>query len=194
MRALLFIGAMGVFSGCKALRNDCGDYVYKGVIGTEWCGDVYGSEGQVFVNDDDPSTTWAQIEFRHTVPPGEFDFDHVGTVLAQVRWEDLDTKEPLGPESVWTRCIWTDFRDPRIDNDDIHHDEPAVEVELLGRGSGFNLDPGSTMVRDLEWHLDCGDGAIRLDAHDTIKFDVGSTSGLSPELTALLEGAEDTGL
>lgn len=179
-----------LLAGCKTFRNDCGTYLYKGVIGTEWCGDVYGSEGDLYENEDDPSTSWAEIHFRHTVPPGEFDFDHVGSVRAWFRWEDLLEEEVLGPDLVRAECFWIDYRDPRYDSDDVEFLELATEFELIDRGRGFNLDPGNTTVRDLEWHVVCGEGELRLDAHDTIKFDLGTTSGLHQDLAAHLEGGE----
>jgi hypothetical protein len=169
-------------AGCK---NVCGDYQYKGVRSVEWCGDVYGTEGRLF--DGAPEVAWAELTFRATVPPNQFQFDHGGFARAKVRWSDLLSGDTLGPDRVLGTCGWTDYGDPLLDGDEEDRVEPPVEIELRGHGRGFNLDPEGTRVREVTWHLECGDGIFRLDARDNVKFDiVGTTERLDPELEAWL--------
>lgn len=177
----LFVTLLSTLSAC----NDCGVYQYKGVLGTEWCGNVYGTEGSMFeVADGDD---WAELRFGHSVPPGEFDFSHGGGVTARVLWEDLESKEPLDASRVLTTCSWTDYGDPFDDRDDVIHSEQATEVTLQGHGGRLNLDVGDVFMREVSWTIACGDGVIRLDAKDTIDFtrlDIGSTDAdLTTHLT-----------
>lgn len=165
-RVSLGLAALLLQGGCG---NDCGTYQYKGVLGTEWCGDVYGSEGTLI--EGEPEFASAEVQFRHTVPPGEFYFDHFGSVRAKFLWSDLDSGEAFGADRVFAECVWTDRGDPRTDSDDVERREPPVEIELRGHGGGFNLDPSNSTVRELSWHVVCGDNVFRLDARDRVKFD-----------------------
>jgi hypothetical protein len=164
------VRALGVVFAIAAGCGDvCGEYQYRGVRAVEWCGDVYGSEG--FRVDGPPSVSWGQLEFRHSVPPGEFTFEHGGHVSARFVWADLESGEPIGPERVLGTCAWTDRGDPLTTSDDVERLEPPTELSLQGHGRGFNLDPEGSAVRDVSWHVVCGDGVFRLDARDVVKFD-----------------------
>ncbi|MCA9568228.1 MAG: hypothetical protein KC656_10310 [Myxococcales bacterium] len=181
MTRLLLVVA--VASGC---RNVCGTYTYKGFVGTEECGDVYGTQGYVHEGVDDPSVGWVLLEPAHDVPPGRFDFDHEGSVVVHALWEPLEAGEVLGPESVWTECVWTDEGRPLDGSDDVAHREPATFVEIQSHGGRFNLDVGTSYVRKLSWHIVCGDGVIELEAKDVVELERRETYTLSDQLTEWL--------
>ncbi|MCO4747122.1 MAG: hypothetical protein KC912_20160 [Proteobacteria bacterium] len=183
MRSLL-VGLV-LLSAC---RNDCGDYLYKGVRGTEWCGSVYGTEGDY--TDGEPDVASVFLHFRHIVPPGEFDFDHAGGVTARLLTSDLESGEPMGAERVWTRCWWTNYGRPDIDGDETEYDEPATSVEIQGHGKGFNIDPREGVrMRDISWDVVCGDDIIHVSGRDVVGLDPGGeTTVLHPDLAGHLEG------
>lgn len=186
MRAWLAAGV----ALAPACREQCGTYTYKGVQGVEHCGQVWGTEATVSETGDDPEQAWAEITFRHLAPPGEFDFDHQGGVTARVRWSDLISGDELGPDTVLTACDWIDRNQPLYDPDDVQRLEPATEVRLRDHGRRPNLDVGNTYVRDLSWEIVCGDGVIRLDAKDNVKFARTEGGGLPPDLAEHLGLAE----
>ncbi|TNE88987.1 MAG: hypothetical protein EP330_12675 [Deltaproteobacteria bacterium] len=172
MRALLLVLAL---AGCK---NDCGTYSYKGVQGTEWCGDVYGTEGEVYEDEAAPSNSWVHLWFRHDVPPNEFSFDHGGSVHLWLLWDDLESGEELGAEAIYGECNWIDYGVPLDDTDDVERLEAPTEVSLESHGARFNLDVGTSYVRKLEWHVLCGEGEFRLDAKDIVELErLGPSNG-----------------
>lgn len=158
--------ALLTLPGC----NDCGTYQYKGVLGTEWCGNVYGTEGAFYEVRDQPEASFAEITFGHSTPPDEFDFDHGGGASLKVLWSDLESKQPLSADQVLMSCYWTDFGDPFDDGDDVFYSEPATELELEGHGARLNLDVGNAFMREVSWNIVCGDGVMRLQGKDKIDF------------------------
>ena len=184
-------GRFGLMSSVVAANlgcaDVCGSYQYKGVRGTERCGDVYGSEGRFF--EGEPEVAWGEIAFAHTVPAAEFNFDHYGYVSARFLWADLESGEPLDADRVLVTCHWIDRGDPLTPLDDVERTEHAEDVALQGHGRGFNLDPpGESRVRELSWRVSCGDWVYRLEARDKIKFDFGGAAEvLDLELAAWLE-------
>lgn len=190
MRRVALIGVLSGLSGVAC--DDCGLYQYKGVRTVEWCGDVYGSEGTLEEGSEDVAS--AEITFRHNVPPGEFYFDHSASLRARFLWADLESGEPFGAERIFSECSYTNFGDPLTDRDDVLVVEPVAEITLQGHGGGFNLDPSNSTVREVSWHVVCGDGVFRLDARDNVKFDhAGSAQVLHGELADWLEAQEEGG-
>lgn len=176
-------------AGC----NDCGDYVYKGVRGEEWCGTVYGTRGTLTDEDGDADGGGVvELTFGHMTPPGEFDFDHAGSATLWVLFDDLVAGEALGADRVLTRCSWTDRHDPRDERDDELRDEPAVEVTVTDHGGRLNLDyAGDSKVRRLSWSLVCGDGVFVLEGADNVQLD--RLFGRHPLYDELAAGGGDTG-
>lgn len=149
--------------------NDCGSYQYKGVIGTEWCGDVYGTEGTLV--EGEPELAWAELRFRHDVPASEFYFEHSGSVSVKFMWSDIESGDAFDDSRALGTCAWTDRGDPRTDNDDVQRLEPPTSIRLEGHGGGLNFEPDVATVREVSWEVVCDEGVFRLEGRDKVKFD-----------------------
>ena len=196
-RGAVWACAGGLAAGTLTACDDCGDYVYRGVEGEEYCGSVYGTTGSWY---NDPSESDGEgvyeVVFGNDAPLNEFSFFHQGNVKAYFLVDEFRPGLTFTPAAPRVACTWTDLNDVLDPNDDVPHlDERATdfEITLLRRGTTFLL--GERRLA-LAWRITCGDGVYQLRGRDVVGLD--EVLGEHPLYEDLardgLLGAPDTGL
>lgn len=189
---LLCVGiGLSLLAGC----GNCGSFEYAGWEAREECGYTYGTSGVWYDRSDeeaDDGDGVIVLTFAHDAPPGVFDFDAVAYVEATFFADELSFRSTLDLERAMVRCVWVDRGRPLDSSDDVGRDESATEASIRFQRPALSYDVGDVAVRRFDWHIECPDGVMELDARDNVELVRLDSAGPFDALTAYLEaGAGD---